>query len=350
MRLTPGRWPECGERRAGRDRYSPVKWDREASVRCRGGLRLFGPDTGTWPAEAHSGSRLQGGGASLTIVTGTDRDAARLNPRTRAQPSISIGQQDMLERARQITGSAKAERDIAPRSVQADMFSKVTVGRNSETIVEQIRQLMRQGQLRPGDRLPAERDLCEQFGVNRVTVRESLRVLECSGLVEIRVGARGGAFLTVPGSGRIADGLADMLSLSVIRAADVADVLLILEIGMVPLLCERATSKDLEDLEQLCAHSRLALRKGDYSTGMSGEFHVRVARATHNSALAMLVESFRRPILMSMEQVKATAPEIGKLITEEHEQFVAAVRKQDPEKAKRIMCEHLSRTAHGVGR
>jgi DNA-binding FadR family transcriptional regulator len=82
---------------------------------------------------------------------------------------------------------------------------------------------------------------------------------------------------------------------------------------------------------------------------MSGEFHVRVARATDNSALAMLVESFRRAILMSMEQAKATAPEMGKLITEEHEQFVAAVRQQDPEQAKRIMCDHLSRTAHGLG-
>jgi DNA-binding FadR family transcriptional regulator len=229
------------------------------------------------------------------------------------------------------------------------MFGKVSVGRISGTIVEQVRQLMRQGQLRPGDRLPAERDLCEQFGVSRVTVREALRMLESSGLVEIRVGARGGAFVTAPSSGRIGDGLADMLSLSVISAADVTEVRLILEVGIVPLLCERATDEDLEDLERICALSRDALRTGEYSMDMSAEFHVRVARATHNPALAMLVESFRGPILMSMEQAKATAPEMGKLGTREHEQFLAAVRSRDCDKATRIMREHLSRTAHRVG-
>jgi GntR family transcriptional regulator, transcriptional repressor for pyruvate dehydrogenase complex len=239
--------------------------------------------------------------------------------------------------------------DGAPRSVQPDMFGKVSVGRISETIVEQVRQLMRAGQLRPGDRLPAERDLCEQFGVSRVTVREALRMLESSGLVEIRVGARGGAFVTAPSSGRIGDGLADMLSLSVIGAADVTEVRMILEVGIVPLLCERATEEDLEDLERMCAQSREALRKSAYTMDMSAEFHVRVARATHNPALAMLVESFRGPILMSMEQARATAPEMGKLGTEEHEQFVAAVRTRDADQAMRIMREHLSRTAHRVG-
>lgn len=229
------------------------------------------------------------------------------------------------------------------------MFGKVSVGRISETIVEQVRQLMRDGQLRPGDRLPAERDLCEQFGVSRVTVREALRMLESSGLVEIKVGARGGAFVTAPGSGRIGDGLADMLSLSVISAADVTEVRLVLEVGIVPLLCERATEEDLDDLEQMCQDARKALRAGGYTMQMSADFHERVARATHNPALAMLAGSFRGPILMSLQQAKSTAPEMGKLGTEEHEQFVAAVRKRDAALAMRIMRDHLDRTAHRVG-
>jgi DNA-binding FadR family transcriptional regulator len=242
------------------------------------------------------------------------------------------------------------EADAAPRSTQAEMFGKVSVGRISETIVGQVRQLIWQGQLRPGDRLPAERDLCEQFGVSRVTVREALRMLESSGLVEIRVGARGGSFVTVPGSGRIGDGLADMLRLSVINAADVTEVRLILEVGTAPLLCERATEEDLDDLEALCADARRALRAGEYTMEMSAAFHARVARATHNPALALLVESFRGPILMSLEQAKATAPEMGRLGTQEHERFVAAVRSRDPEEATLIMREHLRRTARRVRR
>jgi len=229
-----------------------------------------------------------------------------------------------------------------------ELFSRVSVGRISEIIVEQIRLLMRQGQLKPGDRLPAERDLCERFGVSRVTVREALRMLESAGLVEIRVGARGGAFVTAPSSNRVGEGLTDLLTLSVISAADVTEVRLILEVGIVPLVCERATEEDLADLEKICERGEVALRKGEYSMRMSLEFHARVAQATHNPALEMLVESFRGPILMSLEQAKEVAPDMGELGTKEHERFVKAVRRRDAAEAARLMRVHLTRTAHRV--
>jgi DNA-binding FadR family transcriptional regulator len=226
----------------------------------------------------------------------------------------------------------------------------VSVGRISEIIVEQIRLLMRQGQLKPGDRLPPERDLCERFGVSRVTVREALRMLESSGLVEIRVGARGGAFVTAPSSNRVGEGLTDLLTLSVISAADVTEVRMILEVGIVPLVCERATDEDLSDLQKICERSEEALRNSDYTMDMSLEFHARVAEATHNPAVTMLVESFRGPILMSLQEAKNAAPEMGNLGTREHERFIEAVRRRDSDAASRIMGEHLSRTAHRLGR
>lgn len=232
----------------------------------------------------------------------------------------------------------------------AKLFNRVTVGRISEVIVEQIRMLMRQGQLKPGDRLPAERDLCEQFGVSRVTVREALRMLESSGLVEIRVGARGGAFMTAPSSDRVGEGLADMLSLSVVTAAEVTEVRLIFEMGIVPLVCERATEEDLAELEEICERSHAALRSGEYTMALSAEFHARVAQAAHNAAATMLVESFRGPILMSLEEARQAAPEMGRLGTTEHQRFVRAVRRRDPAAATKIMREHLERTAHRVGR
>lgn len=234
------------------------------------------------------------------------------------------------------------------RLVKRDIFSPVSTGRISEVIVEQIRQLMRQGELKQGDRLPAERDLCEYFGVSRVTVREALRMLESSGLVEIRVGARGGAFVTTPTSDRVGDGLADLLSLSVISAANVTEVRLILELGIVPLVCERATEEDLSALDEICDRSAQALEGGRYTVDLSAEFHARVAQATRNPAISMLVESFRGPILMSLEEAKANAPEMGEVGTLEHQRFVDAVRNHDPEAASSIMREHLMRTAHRV--
>ncbi|HUN34617.1 MAG TPA: FadR/GntR family transcriptional regulator [Trebonia sp.] len=244
--------------------------------------------------------------------------------------------------------SAGTARGASSPTAEPDLFGKVSVGRMSEVIVDQIRDLMRDGQLRPGDRLPPERELCERFGVSRVTMREALRMLESASLVEIRVGARGGAFVTAPSSSRVGEGLADLLTLSVIGAADVTEVRMILEAGIVPLVCERATEEDLAALEKICERSEAALRAGEYSMDMSLEFHTAVAQATHNPALVMLVESFRGPILMSLQQAKDAAPEMGTLGTKEHEEFIEAVRRRDADEASRIMREHLARTAQRV--
>src|SRR5262249_13744699 len=93
----------------------------------------------------------------------------------------------------------------------------------SEAIVDQIRGLIRDEKLRPGDRLPSERELGERMRVSRVTVREALRVLEASGLVEIRVGAKGGSFVTSPSSQKIGTGLADLINLSPLTASEVTE-------------------------------------------------------------------------------------------------------------------------------
>ena len=172
-----------------------------------------------------------------------------------------------------------------------DLFSAVSVGRVSQVIVDQIRTLIRQGRLRPGDRLPSERDLCERFGVSRVTVREALRVLEAGGLIDVRVGARGGAFVTTPTNARLGEGLADLLQLSPLTAAEVTEARMVFELGIVPLVVERATEEDLVALERLCEDQQTALDDQRYTMEMSAEFHVRVAASTHNKAVEMLVQS-----------------------------------------------------------
>lgn len=235
-----------------------------------------------------------------------------------------------------------------PGDAGVDLFSAVSVGRVSQVIVEQIRQLIRQGRLRPGDRLPSERDLCERFGVSRVTVREALRMLEAGGLIDVRVGARGGAFVTLPTQQRLGEGLADLLQLSALTAAEVTEARMVFELGIVPLVVERATEEDLQALEQLCDQQREALDRGDYTMEMSADFHVRVAACTHNTAVEMLVQSFHGPLLMSLKEAQIAAPLMGHRGTEEHRDFVRALRNRDIAEAEQIMRTHVERTASRV--
>jgi GntR family transcriptional regulator, transcriptional repressor for pyruvate dehydrogenase complex len=228
------------------------------------------------------------------------------------------------------------------------MFRPVSQGRMSEVIVEQIRLLIRQGKLTPGDRLPAERDLCERFEVSRVTVREALRVLEAAGLIEIRVGARGGAFVTAPTSLRVGEGLADLLSMSSLAPADVTEARRVLELGIIPMVCERAGTQDIADLREICARARNALGDHDYQLSLSTEFHIRIAQAAHNGAIELLVKSLREAMLMSLAQAHQETP-MGETGLREHIAFVDAIEARDVAKATAIMDKHLRRTAERVG-
>jgi GntR family transcriptional regulator, transcriptional repressor for pyruvate dehydrogenase complex len=230
----------------------------------------------------------------------------------------------------------------------ADLFSPVSVGRVSEVIVEQIRVLIREGKLVPGDRLPSERALCDLFGVSRVVVREALRVLEASGLVEIRVGARGGAFVTKPSKERVGEKLADLVTLTRMTAGEVTEARMVFELGIVPLVVERATEEDIAELHDLVKEGQRALKDGTYTMAMSAAFHVRVASCTHNSAIEMLVHSFHGPLLMSLQQAQDAAPQMGRQGAKEHLQLVQAIEDRDVQQATAIMTVHVQRTADRV--
>jgi DNA-binding FadR family transcriptional regulator len=233
------------------------------------------------------------------------------------------------------------------KSDSADMFSRVNVDRVSQVIVDQIKLLVRDGRLQSGDRLPSERELCQRFGVSRVTVREALRVLEASGLITIRVGAHGGSFLTTPSAERLGEGLADLLSLAPLTAVNVTEARIIVELGILPLVVERASEEDVNALFAMVEESEQAVESGAYTIGMSAAFHIRVAACTHNPAIEMLVHSFHGPLLMSLEQSHAAAP-MGHRGLDEHRELAQAIKNSDLPTARTVMTRHLDRTARRV--
>ena len=231
---------------------------------------------------------------------------------------------------------------------KGDLLSRVSIGRISEVIVEQVRLLIRQGQLTAGDRLPSERELCERFGVSRVTVREALRVLEANGLVEIRVGARGGAFVTAPSSRLVGEGIADLISLATLTAGEVTESRRVFELGIVPLVCERATDEDIAELYEICDRSSAALEGDEHPLELSAEWHSRYAQSAHNRAVAMLVASLHGPLLVSLEKAREAAPLHGGRGVEEHRSLVDAIAARDMGRAKELMGAHLHRTAERI--
>src|SRR6478736_3860754 len=138
-------------------------------------------------------------------------------------------------------------------AVAESIFAPVSVARASSAIAEQIRTAILTGRVKAGDRLSPERELAEQFGVSRVTVRDALRSLEAMGLIEVKVGARGGAFVTAPTGSKVAQTMSDMMLMAVISPEDIVESRLIVELGTITLACARAGEEDFERLRELDA-------------------------------------------------------------------------------------------------
>src|SRR5262245_9877194 len=223
-----------------------------------------------------------------------------------------------------------------------ELFTPVTVARASSAIAEQIRTAIVTGRLRAGERLSPERELADQFGVSRVTVRDALRSLEAMGLLEVRVGARGGAFVTTPTGSRVAQAMSDMMLMAALSPEDIVETRLMVELGTVTLACARATDEDLERLRELDARGREALAAGTYTRELSWEFHSLLADAAHNGAVEGLTQSFRSSLSMhpvrQREGAKAHA-----MTVEEHARILAALERRDGATARHEMALHLLR-------
>jgi GntR family transcriptional regulator, transcriptional repressor for pyruvate dehydrogenase complex len=228
----------------------------------------------------------------------------------------------------------------------SELFEPLSGGRMSREIVSQILPLIRNGRLKPGDRLPAERELSQTFGVSRVTVRDALRVLEVMGLVEIRVGSAGGAFVTVPSTDVVGEGVVNMLALREVNPDQLAETRAMLELAVLDLVLARITDEEIEDLRELCRRSRELAEAGTYDPHLSNEFHARLARCTHNDAVALLGESFAGPLSMADLRAKERPGRTFLDSVNEHTDLVEAIAAGDASRARRILRDHLLRNVN----
>jgi DNA-binding FadR family transcriptional regulator len=136
-----------------------------------------------------------------------------------------------------------------------------------------------------------------------------------------------------------------MLLLAEVGATDVTEVRMIFELGLLELACERATAEDVAALHEICDRADAA---HDYDPTLSAEFHTMLARCTHNEALELFALALQEPLASSLQRARAVDPNAGRAGTLEHRAIAVAVGEGDAAAARRIMTEHLGRTASRV--
>lgn len=211
-----------------------------------------------------------------------------------------------------------------------------------DEIAAHLRAMVADGRLKPGDRLPSERDLAQRLQVSRNTLREALRTLEHAGLVEMRKGATGGAFVR-SGSGRaIVTGLSDLYHLGAITPQQLTEARIWLSELVVRAACDRAGDQDLQALEANVAAAALAHRCGrfDDRQKLHREFHVILARATQNPIVAITMESVMGVFGRFIEKI---GPRDNPYTLPSRKRFMKHLKARDAEAAVLEMARHLRR-------
>jgi len=229
-------------------------------------------------------------------------------------------------------------------------FRRVRVVRASDEVVQQVKARIFGGQLTSGDQLPSEKDLAEQFGLSRVTIRDALRVLESQGLIEIKVGARGGAFVAWPSAQPVSESLTNMLRLRRTTVQQLAEARLVVEPQVAALAARRATARDLKAMAGAIESARAGRAARDpYFIPHSVAFHIALAEAAKNQVLLFAVSSFRTLFHEALAHL-LPADDMARRAIVDHQHILDAIEDRDAERSRQVMHAHLSYFAERVSK
>lgn len=222
------------------------------------------------------------------------------------------------------------------------LYSPIKPKRISEEIVEQIKTLIFEGSLKPGESLPPERELSKSLNVSRVSLREALNTLQGMGLLEIQQGNRSCVRPITTRS--IHDPLVSFAKNSPGNILKVFEIRKYLEIGSVALAAERATNREIEQLESILTEMDEDLRENRLGAKADLDFHALLAEATHNQAYVHLMNTIydilQEELRIAWGGIFRKKDKRKKLF-EQHLKIFDAVKNRDPERGREEALIHL---------
>ncbi len=237
---------------------------------------------------------------------------------------------------------------LARKEVPCLGFQAIKTKKIYEEIVEQLKGMITKGELKPGDKLPSERDMAEALGVSRTSVREALTALEAIGILAVRSGE--GTFVRQTNISETFEPLALVLAVERNPGAQMMEVRRVLETESAALAALRASETNLEKI-------RDNLHKMKTATSVASaveydlKFHFSIAEATQNTILLRIMNTvadlMHHTFRTNREKLFADAI-MGPQIIAEHEAIFQAILIRNPEQARQNMLEHINNIEAGM--
>jgi GntR family transcriptional repressor for pyruvate dehydrogenase complex len=223
----------------------------------------------------------------------------------------------------------------------SDLFQAIERGSTlANRVTRQMEHLIVEGHLKPGDRLPAERELAQQFGVSRTVVREAVRALVAKGLLEVRPGS--GTVVSSPTKDAVAQSMSLLLRTAQLEIDydKVHEIRRILEVEIAALAAQRRTRQDLERMEEILRKASEIEEDRNCFAECDVAFHAALARATHNELFSVLLDSVV-DIMLKVREMGFSVPGTPARAFRYHQAILEQIKAGDPERARQAMREHL---------
>jgi len=209
----------------------------------------------------------------------------------------------------------------------------------SAQIVAEVRDALFEKRLKPGDFLGGEKDIAARAGVSRIVARDALRTLEALGVVDIRMGAGGGARIARGNPRLFAEALAVQLDLTGVGVGEIMDAQRAIECEAAALAAERASKADLARLAALIDQAATALDDSDGFTRLGQAFHLAIAEAARNPVLVFQLISLQH--VSWPRRNRSLTPEVARHVLATHRELARLIGSGDSAAARRLMDEHV---------
>ncbi len=219
------------------------------------------------------------------------------------------------------------------------MFRSVKRQRVSDEIVNQVKALISEGILKPGDRLPPERELIREFGVSRPSLREALKSLVAQGFLEVKQGDR--TFVKSITSEKLQDPLSLLLKSDTQKIFDLIEVRKAMEAWGAFHAAQRVSEEDIKRLGEIVGKMQTALDEGKSWEKQDADFHLAMAQATHNPIQTHIMFTIYDLLRESVGRVFRDQGKAKKLF-QQHYRIFSAIKNRSPEKARERILEHLN--------
>jgi DNA-binding FadR family transcriptional regulator len=216
--------------------------------------------------------------------------------------------------------------------------------RLADRVAAALTELIVSGRLQPGDKLPSERELCEQFGVSRPVVREAVRSLIAKGLLEDN--PRRGHTISALGRDTVTESLTLFLRGRKLDYGKLMEVRSVIEVENAGRAAERATEEQIETLRDAAAQLRSGMSAEDAALADVG-FHRAIATATGNEFFELMLDSIR-DVLVTAQLPTLAKPKIVRGAIRHHAAILAEIERSDPEGAREAMRAHLHDAERGM--